>query len=203
MSRHTPWGAAQHVINHCRGFSTVSTASHGGMMVSIGAAKKYLTEAARSRALVHGDYFCFEVDDMYPIVLFDAKEMRDKLCPEFLALNSMRDLEAHLIKDLSRWHPDYLIERGVTPDKGHYKIWLAHKEHDKAYNKKDPNLVVSFIRKNDSFKMGIMMLRTADAKVYYATSESYDSAVATDSTKAIYMTLDDLNIISKEDAIQH
>ncbi|MDA8664220.1 hypothetical protein N9L66_04595 [Porticoccaceae bacterium] len=115
MSRSTPWGLAQQVISHAEGFSTVFTASHGGMMVSRDAAEKHLSEAARKQALKHGDYYCYEEDCAYLIPLFDARNLRKQLVSDNLFLGSKTDeeVESYLIESLRYWHPDYLIEKSV------------------------------------------------------------------------------------------
>lgn len=198
MGRSTPWGAAQQVISHTRGFSTVFTASHGGMMVSRGAAEKHLSEAARKRALKHGDYYCYEEDCDYLIPLFDAKEMRKQLMSDssFWESKTEEEIESYLIESLSDWHPDYLIEKGVDPAELPYKKWLLRKERDEAEARKDPNLVICAFGDHMTLINGVIKLLTADGKEHYVTSSSYDQA-KTDPLSSIYSTLDSMEVIEQ------
>ena len=58
----TPWGKAQRVVTVQRGVRWVSTASHGGLGVSVGVASKSLTPAAIAQGFVEGGYIWFEED---------------------------------------------------------------------------------------------------------------------------------------------
>jgi len=131
----TPWGASQQVLKLERGVSWVSTAGHGGFMVSRGAAEKLLTEQARAHATErYGDYFAFEEDCDYAIVLFEHPEYDAKLGGT--AANAPYEV-------LSRWNPKYLIDRGFQPVQKEYEAWLDDRERDKLRAEKSPELIVA------------------------------------------------------------
>lgn len=200
MSRSTPWGSAQQVTNHLRGFSTVHTAGHGGMMVSRGAAEKYLSDAARKRALKHGDYYCYEEDCDYLIPLFDTKELRSPLMSDYSFWNNKTDdeIEGWLIESLSSWHPDYLIEKGIEPAAEPYKKWCLRRDADKARADRSPNLVVSCLSESNTLNSTFIKVITADRKEHYVTKASY-SKIQADKYKSIFMTLDCLVKVNPND----
>lgn len=66
----TPWGKADHVTKIETGVSWVSTPSHGGLMVALGAAQKYLTPKAIEQGGRYGAYICFEEDCAYAVAFF-------------------------------------------------------------------------------------------------------------------------------------
>ena len=72
--RLSPWGDVQTSDTLCPGVFMVSTASHGGTMVSLDMAA-ILSPVARKCGLKMGDYLCFEEDCDENIVL---RELLDK-----------------------------------------------------------------------------------------------------------------------------
>lgn len=80
----TPWGVSQQVETIARGIHWVSTAGHGGLMVSHGEAKKLLSPKAFEVAHpgMCGGYLCFEEDCSYAVAFFEHPEWKrflDKL----------------------------------------------------------------------------------------------------------------------------
>jgi hypothetical protein len=63
----TPWGKAQDATQITRGVWWVSTASHGGLAVSLGRAQRVLTEKARSIGIQIGGYRWFEEDSDWAV----------------------------------------------------------------------------------------------------------------------------------------
>lgn len=70
----SPWGAVQTCDTLCPGVFLVSTASHGGTMVSNDVAA-FLSPAARRCGFRRGGYLCFEEDTQEEVVL---RELLDK-----------------------------------------------------------------------------------------------------------------------------
>ena len=62
MSTYTPWGVAQSVRRIRRGIRQVSTAGHGGVMVSKRLAEKFLPKTVLARSIKYGNTYCFEED---------------------------------------------------------------------------------------------------------------------------------------------
>jgi hypothetical protein len=77
----TPWGVSQQVETIARGIHWVSTAGHGGLMVSAGVAKKILSEQAVKVAHPGkaGGYVCFEEDCSYAVAFFEHPEWKRHL----------------------------------------------------------------------------------------------------------------------------
>ena len=76
MSSYSPWGAIQDSTQITLGVRWVSTASHGGLMVSRTAAAKYLSEQAIKaiHSTRSAEYVCFEEDCEYAIAFFERPE---------------------------------------------------------------------------------------------------------------------------------
>ena len=72
---YSPWGEVQHQKELCSGVFSVSTASHGGIMVHRSVAKAVLSPAARKHCFRDGSYYCFEEDCDAPVAI---RELLDK-----------------------------------------------------------------------------------------------------------------------------
>ena len=72
---YSPWGEVQHQEELCSGVFSVSTASHGGIMVHRSVAKAVLSPAARKHCFRDGSYYCFEEDCDAPVAI---RELLDK-----------------------------------------------------------------------------------------------------------------------------
>lgn len=70
----SPWGEVQACDTLCPGVFLVSTNSHGGVMISKGAAA-FLSLAAKKCGSQHGGYFCFEEDTEENVIF---RELLDK-----------------------------------------------------------------------------------------------------------------------------
>lgn len=77
----TPWGVSHQVETIARGIHWVSTAGHGGLMVSAGVAEKLLSPQAIKTAFPGrcGGYVCFEEDCSYAVAFFEHPEWKRHL----------------------------------------------------------------------------------------------------------------------------
>ena len=77
----TPWGTSQQVETIARGIHWVSTAGHGGLMVSAGIAEKILSQQAIRVAFPGkaGGYVCFEEDCRYAVAFLERPEWKRHL----------------------------------------------------------------------------------------------------------------------------
>lgn len=111
----TPWGRADQVTKIETGVSWVSTPSHGGLMVALGAARKYLTPKAIEFGQQCGGYVAFEEDCAYAVALFQMpawKRFLDKhslaewecsvLEPDSYMGKAKQDALARLIPDVAK-----------------------------------------------------------------------------------------------------
>lgn len=159
---YTIWGSAEKKVKLLPGVNIVTTKRHGGYVISQAKAKKLLSEAALKRAELHSNYYYFEQDCLASIVDFELPE-------DVFTVQDREQWRQSVYKNLSRWNPDYLIERGYKPLKEEYEAWLQQKEDERRRNEKDPNFVVAAVGLNDV----LVKVWTADNNVYIVTRESY------------------------------
>lgn len=114
---HTPWGKSDSSEQFGRGISFVSTPSHGGFAIARGR-WGCLTTAALQRGEVRGEYVFFEEDCAAYIVMLELPQTRGTAT------------EADCLESLSYWYPEYLTERGITPNA---EILARRKEWDARY----------------------------------------------------------------------
>lgn len=72
---YSPWGEVQHCEILAPHVFSVSTASHGGIMVNTGAAKTIFSKAALNYAFRDGGFYCFEEDCDAPVAI---RELMDR-----------------------------------------------------------------------------------------------------------------------------
>jgi len=107
----SPWGAIQDADPLAPGIDFVTTASHGGIRVAREVAHELLTPAALKCAIEQGEYFFFEEDCDYVIVLYEIPSLRSKA----FGLDC-KDIEKELMSSLRRWNASYLKERGIIKE---------------------------------------------------------------------------------------
>ena len=83
MAMQTIWGQVQDKTNICRGVISVGTASHGGLLLAHGYAKKHLPSKIVNLVPFYNNYFCFEEDCDYNIPLFFIPELIPKMVKSF------------------------------------------------------------------------------------------------------------------------
>lgn len=106
----SPWGTIQHSTKVKRGFRVVSTAGHGGAMITKKFAKANLSEACIQRGTLYSGYLCYEEDCDMVIPLFEVRDCWEKLWPG-------KEMEQSFLSSLSNWNSDYLLEVGIEPVK--------------------------------------------------------------------------------------
>lgn len=105
---YSPWGAIQSEHKLCDGVYNVSTASHGGIMVSEDVAESIFSGAALDCAFRHNWFYCFEEDCAAPVAL---RELLDKkLITGFFNLNA-EELSEIVNRSLQAWQSEYLESR--------------------------------------------------------------------------------------------
>lgn len=108
MATSTPWGQSQHCTKITTGVSFHSTAGHGGVCVSRGKAKKFLSPVARKMAIDYGNGYWFEEDCLYAIPFYENEEWRN-VCNEKLGLKTPMTKEK-LEEGIRRYHHEYFNE---------------------------------------------------------------------------------------------
>jgi hypothetical protein len=177
----SPWGKIQDTTKLVRGIAWVSTASHGGLRISKSKAESMLSESARKRAICTKSYYWWEEDCAYAIpfwelreLLATARDIGERLGPfRGATLNSKTGgscAEEHLHLTLSRWFPEYLLERGDKPDPERLAEWQADQLYYKMRAEKHPDLITGAFGEGNRCKVW-----TADGKEHYVTTASYSA----------------------------
>ena len=118
----TPWGPADSVVDLAPGLLAVTTPSHGGLLVTRAFAATHLSPVAIARGAPWGEFLAYEEDCDWYIVAWECPAFRPRLF-ESAPPEARDDPAAYLLRALSAWHADYLIERGVCPDVDGFRFW--------------------------------------------------------------------------------
>ena len=107
---YSPWGKVQRQEELCSGVFSVSTASHGGIMVHGSVAKAVLSPAARKHCFRDGSYYCFEEDCDAPVAI---RELLDKGLYTAPVNDYFKpgEYERVINRSLQEYHPDYCRAR--------------------------------------------------------------------------------------------
>lgn len=100
----SPWGEVQTCDILCPGVFLVTTASHGGTLVS-SEVSAMLSPAARKCGFKQGGYLCFEEDSQESVVL---RELLDKKLWEVPdRIKNKAAFEENINKSIREYNPDY------------------------------------------------------------------------------------------------
>ena len=107
---YSPRGEVQRQEELCSGVFSVSTASHGGIMVHGSVAKAVLSPAARKHCFRDGSYYCFEEDCDAPVAI---RELLDKGLYTAPVNDYFKpgEYERVINRSLQEYHPDYWKDR--------------------------------------------------------------------------------------------
>ena len=100
----SPWGAVQTCDTLCPGVFLVSTASHGGTMVSNDVAA-FLSPAAKRCGFRRGGYLCFEEDTQEEVVLRELLDKKLWNIPE--RIKDKAAFEENINRSIKRYNPEY------------------------------------------------------------------------------------------------
>lgn len=164
---YSPWGGIQHSDVVVRGLKAVSTAGHGGYMVTKNFANKHLSDACIKLGDEYGNYLCYEEDCAWAILAYDiADTFGDRMKREDV---SLEDYKQSLIRTLSCYYPQYLINIGVKPSEKEYNVYLDGVKRDKMRAENHPDLIVSAVNHDKE----TVKVWTADGVIHFVTKESY------------------------------
>lgn len=106
---HTPWGESDHCEVVAQGFCSVSTPSHGGMVITEAFARHYKISQAALDAAEHryGKYF-FEEDCAWCVLMWELPQFW------FTLLKSLPNPKEYLHGCISRWNAEYFDKIGET-----------------------------------------------------------------------------------------
>lgn len=168
--KNTYWGPCQSIEVLETGAVWVSTASHGGLMLTKTYAEKHLSEAARRRGARFGSYYAYEEDCAYAIAIWELPHLHKEFFKYHDANENHKDL---LLKILSAWYADFLLEIGVEPEPIGYKSYLERQEDARMRKEKHPDLIVAARGTWFTKLPGVIEVTTADNKEHLITEESY------------------------------
>lgn len=100
----SPWGAVQTCDTLCPGVFLVSTASHGGTMVSNDVAA-FLSPAAKRCGFRRGGYLCFAEDTQEEVVLRELLDKKLWKIPE--RIKDKAAFEENINRSIKRYNPEY------------------------------------------------------------------------------------------------
>ncbi len=170
----TPWGKSDSKTTYMRGVSFVTTPSHGGFMVADAAARKLLSPSALLRGEQYGNYYAFEEDCDYAIVMLELQESQP--LPDVLSFPINIPTRESLVASLSRWHADYLIERRITPDPEGLQWFNDNRLQDRMRADKSPDLIISaFGEWADWVPEGRTGVITADGQRWTVPASEYSA----------------------------
>ena len=91
-------------------------------MIAKGWASKHLSEAARKRGMDWNGYLCYEEDCLFAVA---AIEMPQHWAAMFQETSAVSNPQEFMLRSLSMWNPEYLIETGRVPMEPEYSYYLA------------------------------------------------------------------------------
>lgn len=100
----SPWGEIQDCDRLCTGVFQVTTASHGGTMVSKEMAAA-LSPAARKCGFQQGGFLCFEEDSQEDVVLRELLDKRLWSIPD--RIQDKAAFEENINQSIRRYNPQY------------------------------------------------------------------------------------------------
>ncbi len=110
----SPWGKVQTCDTLCPGVFLVSTASHGGTLVSK-EISAMLSPAARKCGFRQGNYLCFEEDSQESVVLRELLDKKLWRVPE--RIKDKAAFEENINKSIREYNPEYWRARQAGLEK--------------------------------------------------------------------------------------
>ncbi len=110
---YTPWGPADHTTFLQHGIFQVSTASHGGMMVSREQLGKYFSPRAQEVGFHWGGYHCYEEDCDAPVAIRELLDCNLYPTPDNYDPGEFEEI---IDRSIKQYHPEYWLSR--SPQEG-------------------------------------------------------------------------------------
>ena len=104
----SPWGKVQYCDTLCPGVFLVSTASHGGTMVSK-EVEAFLSPAAKKCGFRQNGFICFEEDAKEDVVLRELLDKKLWSVPD--RIKDRAAFEENINNNLRKYNPDYWRSR--------------------------------------------------------------------------------------------
>ncbi len=169
----SPWGPIQHQTTIAPGLTLVSTASHGGLLLTAEAAQRlHISPKALELGAGWEDGWAFEEDVDWAILAWELPQFWPVLFPPGPPQVNPRQ---YLLETLSSWRPQILQYHGVTPVPGLFARYLSRQRSDQMRKSRHPDLIVC--ARGDwaeGCPKGAVEVTTADDQVHFVTAGSYD-----------------------------
>lgn len=170
----SPWGSIQYSAQIAPGLRQVSTASHGGLLLSHGAAERlHISPMALSLGNRWQDGWAYEEDCEWAILAWEIPQHWPLLF-RHAGWQIQADPRTYLIETLSAWCPTILLYHGVSPSPPEFARYLRRRQRDRLRAERSPELIVA--ARGDwaeGCPPGAVEVTTADDQVHYVTAESY------------------------------
>lgn len=118
--RYTPWGKPDHSVQIVRGITDYYTPSHGGLFVTVNAAKKYLrkpvleSDFLRNRLDAKANGYWLEEDCDAAVALFElCYTAKERMAELYKGRKTVEELKASFGGSIDRWNGWYKYERGA------------------------------------------------------------------------------------------
>lgn len=171
----SPWGQVQDSQKLAPGVRWVSTAGHGGFLLTRKAAAELLTQEGQRRGKEYGAaYLAYEEDCDWAILGYEHPELTAQVRPGGATPAGILAEQDAAYKSLSGWHADYLLERDITPSQPEYQNYKDRHESDQLRAAHSPDLIVC--ARGDWWTKipGTVEVITADERRHFVTAASYD-----------------------------
>lgn len=169
---YTPWGRSQSTTRIAPGLCWVSTAGHGGLMVSWSFAKRHLSPEAQAQGNPWASYLAYEEDCAYAIPCWELLDAFPNVLPT--RGRPPTEVREGLLRTISRWTPSYLLARGITPSEPEYAQHLKNQEADRLRAERSPDLITTAYGDwHAAVPKGSVGVLTADGRFHLVTDESY------------------------------
>ncbi len=123
---YSPWGEIQRCELICIGVFEVSTASHGGIMVSRDMTA-VLSPVARKCGMKYRGYLCYEEDSEEGIVYRELMDKKLWAIPGYI--QNKAAFEEYINNSLRRYHPEYWRARQAGKEREAERIAAPVRAH--------------------------------------------------------------------------
>lgn len=108
----SPWGQIQVSTQVAPGIRWVSTAGHGGLMVTARVAEKELSHQVQEMGNRYGDYYCYEEDCAWALAARELTAVRDHAIKQ--EGQTAERFDETVRGTIQRWYPEYSAKHVST-----------------------------------------------------------------------------------------
>lgn len=172
------WGSITSSMSVMRGWRIVSTAGHGGHMMTYNFAEKHLPEKFLNLMPKHNGYYCFEEDSLFAVPLCLNETLKRSFWEFIKSRGSDKTFEylsEGLLDNASQYHADILRMFNIQPSES-AKVFDTHQEADLLRSTKSPDIAVCAWGPWGIITPKNTLVETGAGTFVLCTSESYSLA---------------------------